>query len=332
MEPTFPVREHVGEVERLDAGDVLADQVPEVTLSGHEADDRDGTVGLPGLDQLHQLVALGLDEADVRRVGGEPEDQLVEEEDQPVVAERFGVVADDAQALVEIDVGFILGLGDAPIGREDLLDQDSDQETTLGRRRLFLVALLDIHPEPGTFGDGGIESLGRPAGELAPTRLRRSLLAGPGPIQILEELLVTQSIPVLFGILEDLLGQVDARQRGAGVMLHDVIDVAAQDGRFHVPGADHVIRHQQELLALDPGVPGADLRQVVPGPHGGVVLQHQEQDRHEVRLARPEAAVQVARLAVPGIDGRPDEPQGVVETRQQLRRDDVLVERLLGFV
>ena len=82
VEPALPVRQHVGEVELLDPGDVLADQFPQVTLAGDEADDRDRAVGLAGLDQLGELVPLGLDEPQVGRVRGQPEDQLVEEQDQ----------------------------------------------------------------------------------------------------------------------------------------------------------------------------------------------------------------------------------------------------------
>ena len=95
--------------------------------------------------------------------------------------------------------------------------------------------------------------------------------------------------------------------------------------------ADHVIRHEQELLVLDPGVLGKDLGQFGHRPHGGDVLQDQVQDRHEVRLARTEAPVQVARLAVDGIDRRPDEAQGVVEAFDELGRDHVLLQRLLGL-
>jgi hypothetical protein len=52
--------------------------------------------------------------------------------------------------------------------------------------------------------------------------------------------------------------------------------------------------------------------------------------RHEVRLARTEAAVQVTRLAVRRFDRRADEAEGVVEGVGQLRRDDVLIERLIS--
>ena len=92
-----------------------------------------------------------------------------------------------------------------------------------------------------------------------------------------------------------------------------------------------MVRHEQELLVLDPGVLGKDLRQFGDRPHGGDVLQDQVQDRHEVRLARTEAAVQVARLAVRRIDRRLDEAQGVVEAFDELGRDHVLLQRLLGL-
>ena len=66
VEAALPVREHVGEVELLHPGHVLTDQLPQVTLPGHEADDRDRAIRLAGLDQLGQLVPLGLDEARCR--------------------------------------------------------------------------------------------------------------------------------------------------------------------------------------------------------------------------------------------------------------------------
>ena len=121
-------------------------------------------------------------------------------------------------------------------------------------------------------------------------------------VQILEELLVAESLAVLDCVLEDLVGEVDPRQRSTRVELHHVIDVAAQDRRFHVPGTDHVIRHQQKLLVLNPRVLGKDLGQFGHRPHGGDVLQDQVKDRHEVRLTGTEASVQVARLAVDRID------------------------------
>ena len=42
MESTLPVLQRVGEVEFVSAGDVITDQFTQVTLSSHEADQRNG--------------------------------------------------------------------------------------------------------------------------------------------------------------------------------------------------------------------------------------------------------------------------------------------------
>ena len=64
-------------------------------------------------------------------------------------------------------------------------------------------------------------------------------------------------------------------------------------------------------------------------PDRRVMLKHQVQHGHEVRLTGAETAVQVARLAADGLNRRADEVEGIVEARRQLRRDDVLLQRLL---
>jgi hypothetical protein len=46
--------------------------------------------------------------------------------------------------------------------------------------------------------------------------------------------------------------------------------------------------------------------------------------RHEVALAAAEAAVQVAGLARPGIDGALDEAKGLIEAGGQLRRHHIV--------
>ena len=45
-----------------------------------------------------------MDELEVADVGGKPEDEFVEEEDDAGVAERLGVLADGCQPTVEVDV------------------------------------------------------------------------------------------------------------------------------------------------------------------------------------------------------------------------------------
>lgn len=44
-----------------------------------------------------------------------------------------------------------------------------------------------------------------------------------------------------------------------------------------------------------------------------------------------EGAMQIARLALPPLDGGADELQGAVETSTQLRRDHAVADRLLGM-
>ena len=95
------VVQRVAEAQPLGPGHVLADQLPQVPLPGHEAHDRHGPVHRLGLHQVRQLGRLAVDEPQVGRVHGQPEDQLVEEQDQGVVAQAGRVLADDRQALVE---------------------------------------------------------------------------------------------------------------------------------------------------------------------------------------------------------------------------------------
>ena len=68
-----------------------------------------------------------MEEIDVSRMACQPQDQFVEEQDQPVVAERLGVGTDDRQPNVEIDVSFVFPLCDSFEGREDVLHQIADE-------------------------------------------------------------------------------------------------------------------------------------------------------------------------------------------------------------
>ena len=232
---------------------------------------------------LAQLVPFGLHEAQIRRVGRQPEDQFVEEEDQPVVAERLGVGADDRQASVQIDVGFILPLGDPLEGREDVLHQIADKAAA------FVAGGRGFE---GRVETGGIPTLG----EFAPARTA-SRLVWPW-FSCCEELLVAQRFPMLLGVLEDLVGQIDARQRRSGMKL------PSHDRRSRREWPISMLRApimwygtSRNFLFSTQLVLAADLGQFGDVAHGGIVLEQQVQHRHEVRLTGTEAAVQVARLA-----------------------------------
>ena len=99
VEAALPVPQGVGEVELLGAGDVLADQLAEVALAGDEADDRDRPVGRLASTSLASFCPSRLTKPRSAACAGEPEDQLVEEQDHGVVAQLLGVPADDARPM-----------------------------------------------------------------------------------------------------------------------------------------------------------------------------------------------------------------------------------------
>ena len=86
-------------------------------------------------------------------------------------------------------------------GREDVLHQVADQPASAPRWRAGLPVppRTGRHPSP-------LASLPQPEPPAALLAL----------VQLVEELLVAEHLPVLHGVLEDLVGQVDARQRGVG--------------------------------------------------------------------------------------------------------------------
>ena len=103
--------------------------------------------------------------------------------------------------------------------------------------------------------------------------------------------------------------------------------VLAQDGAFHVPRADHVVGHQEEFLSAGPAVPGDHAGQLWDGAGLRVVRQQEVEHRHEVALARAEAAMQVSGLAAAGLDRLLDEAQRVFKGIDQLRRYHVVAQR-----
>ena len=126
VEARFPVLEHIAELQLHRAGEVLAYQVAQVALARDEADQRHGPIRVGGLHQLHQLRALAADEVDVGGMTRKPEHQLVQEQDDRVVAQRLGVAAHDAEPVVERDER-LAAAGQAAVGREILRDQVANE-------------------------------------------------------------------------------------------------------------------------------------------------------------------------------------------------------------
>lgn len=145
MEAPFRPREDVREAELGRAGGGFADELAEVALAGDEAHDRRRPVGRLRLDELRELLRLALDEVDVPRVRCEPEDELVEEEDDGIVAQVARVSAEDRESVVERQVALLLAIDDLAERREDSRDEHLDElraKVALRRRRERLLEPL----------------------------------------------------------------------------------------------------------------------------------------------------------------------------------------------
>ena len=126
VEARLPMLQHVAELHLHRARQVFTHQVTQVTLPRHKADQRNGAVGIGGFHQLDQLGAFAADEIDVGRMAGQPQHQLVQEQDDGVVTQRLGVAAHDAQAIVQRHERLAAARQRA-VGREELRDQIAHQ-------------------------------------------------------------------------------------------------------------------------------------------------------------------------------------------------------------
>ena len=220
------------------------------------------------------------------------------------------MATDDGQPIVQRDIGLLTAAGDRAVGLEELLHQGTDQSAALvgAGRRL----------------QGEIEAGGIPVPlHVAPIP--------PGPaVESLEKGRVAEGRAQSQGIVEQPLGAVHPGNSRLRVQGPHPLHIAPEHRRLHAHLADHVVRDQQEALPLQPGVvPGHHLRQPLLGLGGRMLLQQEVQHRHEVALARAEAAMQIGRLAAVGLHRPLDEVQGLVEVPRQLRGHHISAERLL---
>ena len=94
----------------------------------------------------------------------------------------------------------------------------------------------------------------------------------------------------------------------------DKIDIAAENAGLHAFRADRVIGNEQKFFACDPFVMFDDRWcEFVDATGGGVALQDQVEDRHEVAFAATKAAMQIGRLADVVLEGATNEVEGVIE-------------------
>jgi hypothetical protein len=129
-------------------------------------------------------------------VARQPENQLVEEKNDRVVAEALRMAADGGQDDIERHVRFLLAADDVAVGGEEGLDQLADQacaQLVSGRGPARLLEGCDIPP----------------GGHRAPAAAGNS---GAG-IELTEERLVSDLTAESLGVCEQGLGLVDTRQR-----------------------------------------------------------------------------------------------------------------------
>jgi hypothetical protein len=94
-----------------------------------------------------------------------------------------------------------------------------------------------------------------------------------------------------------LMRACSTRRRRLWMMPRHPSRIAAEHPRLHARGVDHVVGHQQDVVALHPLAVLRHRRcQLGDGPGLRVALQQQVQHRHEMRLAAAEAAVRVGAL------------------------------------
>lgn len=315
VEPGLPVLEHVGKLELQCPGQVLADQLAEVALPRHKAHERYGPVRVGGFHELHELGTLAAHEGHIRGAARQPQDKLVEEEDHGVVAQALRMLAHDAETIVERHEGFTAALGHGRIGGEEPGDQVADQAHALFPAWGFQHRRLEACRIPS-------------ATEVAPAAVATSCPIG---VELFEKLWIAELLAEPHGVLEETVGEIKPRHRRLGVMVSYEVGVLAEDRGLHVQVADHVVGDQQEPLALRPCVmPRDHVRQLGDGAGPDVARKQEVQNGHEVALAGAEAAVQIRGFAATGLHRLLDEPEGVIETLDELRCDYIILERLLG--
>ena len=317
VEARLPPVEHVGEAELPGAGQMLPDQLAQIPLARDEAHDRDRPVGLHGLHELRDLLSFARDERGIRRMARQPQDQLVQEQDQGVVAERPRVPGHDAQPFVEGNEALAVRRIDATGGAEEGVDQVAHQA------QAFVVAGRCIQRR--------IEAGRVPA---APERAPSAAAVPAVPDRVVqrpEEQIVAHPVAQVAGVREQAFRLVEPGGRRLRMPGADVLGIVPEDRRLHARRADHVVGDDQEAPAGGPCVgPGDGAGELGDRAGARVAAQQQRQHRHEVALAAAEAAVQVRALAGVRSDRAADQRQRVIEAARELRRHHVVAQRLLG--
>ncbi len=285
---------------------VLAAHLHEAALPGDEADERQRPRRVLRLDQLDHLLHLVVQPGRVARAVRQPQDELVQKQDDAVVAELPRVTRQHRQPGVDVhERAALLGPGLEPRLHQRVEELGASLEDVRGGRLL--------------------EALAVPArGQVAPALARGGALVHVG-----EETLVAQAIEHPARVGEQPLVGEQRRDRRIRVMLLHPLHVRPEDRALDALLGDHVEVELKQLRLADEGVLGAERVQLGLPPRGLVAVEQQAQERHEMRLAAAEAAVEVRGLAAPVTERAADQAERAVERIDQRGRHDVGFGRLL---
>ena len=306
-----------GVIEGLAVGAGLArGGVPalEVHLAGDEGDERDGQAPVAAFDELGDLLGLAAEGALVLHLEGEPEDELVQEEDDGVVAQPLGVGADGGQPLVQADE-----VPEAGVGGEGaaVAGQGGDEVAPLLR--------------PGGGGAGGVVALDAPA--VLAQEGGEGILASASGAEQPDEVLIADGRAHGLGVGQELVGLVDGGQGRVGVEGADLAHVALEDDLLHGAAAQEVEGQGQEALVLEAGVVGGDgALELTDGAGVRIVAQDGVQDGHEVGFSGAEGARQEGAAVLAGGHGVSDEGERGAEGGGDLGGDHVLADGFAGAV
>jgi hypothetical protein len=318
---------------------VRTDQLGQVPLPGDEGDDRHRSAAVAGLDQFHQALYLVADEVLLPHVCLEPEDQLVEEEHDAVVAERLGMPGDDLQPVLQRDEGVLVAASRLDVRRHRATDQRGHQsfaQRVTGVRR---EGAVQVRAAPVTCGSD-ITRTGVEDGHvilvlallLAPVRRESGRRLGVRAEPLPERGVVREELTLPARVGEQCVGPVHGGGRRLGMEGAHPVHIATEQGGIQVGGADQVVGHHQEPAGGQPvPVLGDDLGQSRLAPGRRMIVQRRVQHGQEVTLTGTERSMEIRGVRVTAADGGGHDPERLAELLLQLIGDDVLGHPRIGF-
>ncbi|MFC5260923.1 hypothetical protein ACFPJ1_02280 [Kribbella qitaiheensis] len=215
---------------------MFTEVLAKIHLACDERDERDGALAAGGLDQFRELLRLLAEPLVVPNEEGQPEHQLVQEQDHRLVAKALGVLRDRGEALVERDIARSAAdaEGVLEVDRHQGRDQLLASVAARGGRASRVVPVL----VPAA---GAVE-------HLAP----RIVTAAAGEcIETFEEGVIAHPRSQPLGVRQQAVAGVDGRQDATRVQCADLLDVAAEDPVLDGIGIEEVVREPEDLLARE---------------------------------------------------------------------------------